>query len=67
MKSSKQIQSEVNKKSGQEVAKQSFGKTDARYWYDAIFKPEYRRDGQTMKVEAWAARIQWRGRASCSI
>jgi integrase len=62
MKSSKQIQSEVNKKSGQEVAKQSFGKTDARYWHDVIFKPIYTRDGKTRCVEDWAARIQWRGR-----
>jgi integrase len=62
MKSSKQIQSEVNIKSGQEVAKQNFGKTDARYWHDAIFKPIYTQDGKTRCVEDWAARIQWRGR-----
>jgi integrase len=62
MKNSKQIRSGVNGKSGQEVAKHGFGKTDVRHWYDAIFKPEYRRNGQTLKVEDWAARIQWRGR-----
>jgi integrase len=62
MKNSEQIQSGLDKKSGQEVAKQNFGKTDARYWYDAIFKQEYRRDGQKLKVEDWAARMQWRGR-----
>src|SRR4030095_528018 len=62
MKSSNQIQSAMNKKSGQEVAKQSFGKTDARYWHDVIFKPIYTRDGKTRCVEDWAARIQWRGR-----
>ena len=62
MNNAKQFRSEVNGKSGQEVAKHGFGKTDVRYWYDAVFKPEYRRDGQTMKVEDWAARIQWRGR-----
>ena len=44
------------------MAKHGFGKTDVRYWYDAIFKPEYRRDGQKLKVEDWAARMQWRGR-----
>jgi hypothetical protein len=44
------------------VAKQSFGKTDARYWHDVIFKPIYTRDGKTRCVEDWAARIQWRGR-----
>jgi integrase len=62
MKSSKQIQSEVNQKSGQKMAKQNFGKTDARYWHDVIFKPIYTRDGKTRCVEDWAARIQWRGR-----
>jgi integrase len=62
MKSSEQNRAEVNKKSGQEVAKQSFGKSDARYWHDVIFKPIYTRDGKTRCVENWAARIQWRGR-----
>ena len=62
MNNAKQIRSGVNGKSGQEVAKHGFGKTDVRYWYDAVFKPEYSRDGQAMKVEDWAARIQWRGR-----
>ena len=62
LKTSKQMRSGVNRKSGQEVAKRSFGKTDVRYWHDAIFKPTYRRDGQTFCVEDWAARIQWRGR-----
>ena len=62
MKRSKQIQSLINKKSGQEVAKQNFGKTDARYWHAVIFKPIYTRDGKTHCVEDWATRIQWRGR-----
>jgi hypothetical protein len=62
MNRSKQIQSVVNKKSGQEVAKQNFGKTDARYWQAVIFKPIYTRDGKTRFVEDWAARIQLRGR-----
>src|SRR5436190_9431906 len=62
MKSSEQDRAEVNKRSGQEVAKQNFGKTDARYWHDVIFKPIYTRDGKTRCVEDWAARIQWRGR-----
>jgi hypothetical protein len=46
VKTSKQIGSGMNKKSGQEVAKQSngfFSKTDVRYWHDAIFKPTYKR------------------------
>jgi integrase len=62
MKNLKQIRSKLNGKSGQEVAKHSFGKTDVRYWYDAIFKPEYSRDGEKLQVEDWAARMQWRGR-----
>ena len=63
----KQIRSEVNGKSGQEVAKHVFGKTDVRYWYNAIFRPEYKRDGQKLQVEDWAARMQWRGRRQTSI
>jgi integrase len=56
------MRSGLNKKSGQEVAKHTFGKTDARYWQDVVFKPTYSRNGQTQGVEDWAARIQWRGR-----
>jgi integrase len=52
----------MNKISGQEVAKRSFGKTDARYWHDVIFKPTYSKSGKTLCIEHWAARIQWRGR-----
>ncbi|HSS15380.1 MAG TPA: tyrosine-type recombinase/integrase [Candidatus Dormibacteraeota bacterium] len=62
MRSLKQIGSGLNEESGQEVAKHSFGKTDARYWHDVIFKPTYRRNEQTQRVGDWAARIQWRGR-----
>jgi integrase len=62
MKSSKQIRSRVNTKSGQEVAKRNFGKTDARYWHEVIFKPSYTKDGKTLRVEHWAARIQWLGK-----
>jgi len=65
VKTSKQIGSGMNKKSGQEVAKQSngfFSKTDVRYWQDAMFKPTYKRNGQILEIEDWSARIQWRGR-----
>ena len=61
MKSSEQMRQERNTESGQAVAKH-FGKTDVRYWQDVIFKPAYTRDGQTVRIDAWAARIQWRGR-----
>src|SRR5437868_15206179 len=56
------MQTGLNKKSGQEVAKRNFGKTDMRYWQGVIFKPTYTKDGKTLHVEDWAARIQWRGR-----
>jgi hypothetical protein len=62
MNNSKQIRSARNQISGQEVAKRNFGKTDARYWHDVIFKPTYSKDGKTLCVKHWAARIQWRGR-----
>lgn len=52
----------MNKISGQEVAKQNFGKTDVRYWQHVIFKPTYSKSGKTLCIEHWAARIQWRGR-----
>ena len=53
---------EMNERSGQEMAKRKFGKNDARYWHDVIFKPTYTKDGRTLRVEHWAVRIQWRGR-----
>src|SRR5947208_6862259 len=62
MKTLKQNRTGMNQKSGQEVAKRNFGKTDARYWHDVIFKPTYRKSGKTLCIEHWAARIQWRGR-----
>jgi integrase len=62
MNTSKQMQSGVNTKSGQEVAKQNFGKTDVRHWQKAIFKPRYTRDGQTLEIEDWSVRIQCHGR-----
>lgn len=62
MKNSKQNNTVRSRTSGQEMAKQNFGKTDTRYWHDVIFKPIYTRDGKTRCVEDWAARIQWRGR-----
>jgi hypothetical protein len=62
MKNSKQMRSGTNSTSGQEVAKHRFGKTDVRHWQNAIFKPRYTRDGQTMELEDWSVRIQWRGR-----
>jgi integrase len=62
MKRSKHNGTVQSKKSGQEVAKQSFGKTDTRYWHDVILKPSYTQHGRTRYLENWAARMQWRGR-----
>lgn len=55
------MRSEGGKNNGQVVAKR-FGKTDSRYWHDVVFKPTYTRDRQTLCLEDWAARVQWRGR-----
>jgi hypothetical protein len=52
----------LNTKNGQEMAKRRFAKTDARYWQEVIFKPTYVRDGKTVCLGDWGARIQWRGR-----
>ena len=62
VKTSKQMRSGVDTKSGQEVAKHGFGKTDVRYWHDAIFKTKYTRFGHALEIEDWSVRIQWRGR-----
>jgi integrase len=52
----------MSRKSGQEVAKHNFGKTDARYWHEVIFKPIYTKNGKLFRLEDWAARMQWLGR-----
>jgi len=57
-----QMRSQTNQKNGQELAKRAFGKTDARYWHNVIFKPSYTKNGETLCIQDWAARIQWRGR-----
>jgi hypothetical protein len=44
------------------VAQRGFSKTDPRYWHEALFKPTYKRAGQTLSVNDWVVRIQWRGR-----
>jgi len=56
-KNSEQFHAELNTKSGQKVARR-FGKTDARYWQEIIFKPSYK----GVVADDWAMRIQWRGR-----
>ena len=44
------MRSGVDTKSGQEVAKHGFGKTDVRYWHDAIFKTKYTRFGHALEI-----------------
>jgi len=60
-----------NTKSVQEVSKQldvsppaggHYGKTDIRYWHEAVFQPEYTRKGVARRVSEWAAKIQHVGR-----
>ena len=38
------------------------GKSDIRYWEQAIFQPTYKRGGKTMQGGEWAAKIQHLGR-----
>ena len=66
---SEQNEALQNVKSVQEVSKRSagqgerrHGKTDQRYWQDAIFKPTYTKDGQRITVEEWAVKVQHLGR-----
>jgi len=52
----------MNTKSGQEVAKSQFSKTDARHWQEAIFKQDYVYKGKKREVRDYAVRIQWQDR-----
>jgi integrase len=56
------MESLLNVKNGQKMAKHGFGKTDIRYWHGVIFKPTYTKNGKNLQLEHWAARIQRRGR-----
>ena len=68
MKTSEQENAGSVEKSVQEVSKQkrggtgSFAKTDVRYWQDAVFLPTYTRDGKSVAVHDWAAKVQHLGR-----
>ena len=67
MSSLEQKQTDVNRKSVQEVSKQramtrGHGKTDVRYWREAIFQPTYTRDGSRCSVGHYAVKLQYAGR-----
>jgi integrase len=67
MSSLEQKQTDVNRKSVQEVSKQlaltrRHGKTDVRYWREAIFQPTYTRDGNRCSVGHYAVKLQYAGR-----
>jgi hypothetical protein len=62
-----QKQTPLNRKSVQEVSKQQamtrgHGKTDVRYWREAIFQPTYTRDGSRCNVGHYAVKLQHAGR-----
>jgi integrase len=59
---------DVNKQTVQEVSKQRtiasarHGKSDVRYWREAIFQPGYTRRGTRRKVGHYAVKLQYQGR-----
>jgi integrase len=59
---SPQIQTGPDKKSGPKTSQRKYSKTDPRYWVEALYKPTYKRAGQTHTLNDWVVRIQWRGR-----
>jgi integrase len=58
----------VNNKTVQEVSKQQtiargrHGKSDVRYWREAIFQPAYTRSGTRRRVNDYAVKLQYAGR-----
>jgi hypothetical protein len=62
MKTSKQNESVLNAKSVHKVSTHKFGKTDARYWQDAIFKRKYMRKDRLIEANEYWVKIQHLGR-----
>jgi integrase len=58
----------VNNKTVQEVSKQRtiararYGKSDVRYWREAVFQPTYMRNGTRRKVDHYVVKLQHAGR-----
>jgi integrase len=61
-----QEQTTSNRKTVQEVSKQikpqTYGKTDVRYWREAVFQPTYTRNGVRCKVDQYVVKPQFAGR-----
>jgi integrase len=59
-----QEQTALNRKSVQKVSKQpqGYGKTDVRYWREAVFQPSYTRNGVHCKVDQYVVKLQFAGR-----
>ena len=51
----------MNKKSVQEVSKQKYGKTDARYWKSRLFRNTYSRDGERAETADWCIKLAHAG------
>jgi integrase len=67
MTSLEQEKTGLNTKSVQEVSKQepstrNRGKTDVRYWREAVFQPSYTRNGSRRKLDQYAVKLQFAGR-----
>jgi integrase len=67
MSSLEQEKTGLNTKSVQEVSKQrarmrGYGKTDVRYWREAIFRPSYTRYGGRCLLGQYAVKLQYAGR-----
>jgi integrase len=67
MSSLEQKKTHLNRKSVQEVSKQSpairnHGKMDVRYWREAVFQPSYTRNGNHCSVGHYAVKLQYSGR-----
>lgn len=52
----------MNKKSVQEVSKQTLSKTDARYWKPRLFRNTYSRDGERAETADWCIKLAHAGR-----
>jgi hypothetical protein len=39
----------------------AYGKTDVRYWHDAVFKPSYTQNGVARQTYEWAIKVQHLG------
>src|SRR5215472_6692365 len=62
-----QEQTGLNTRSVQEVSKQrrstrNHGKTDVRYWREAVFQPSYTRNRVRRKLSHYAVKLQYAGR-----